>query len=168
EVSYTTNLISELKSKGVFLSNSLYDDIWLFSHEYSLGRSIKLDFGKIDKNLNKDDQLLIKCWIGSLLEKYRPSTCIHYFHHFCMAVNITKFFSLDRINHFVEWLHEDHITNNEKTYVLSTVFSFFDLVKFPIRVNILLNYTMYGTKLNLLKIPSNCLHQDIPYYSHII
>lgn len=126
EVSYTTNLISELKSKGVFLSNSLYDDIWLFSHEYSLGRSIKLDFGKIDKNLNKDDQLLIKCWIGSLLEKYRPSTCIHYFHHFCMAVNITKFFSLDRINHFVEWLHEDHITNNEKTYVLSTVFSFFD------------------------------------------
>src|SRR5690625_5361703 len=43
-----------------------------------------------------------------------------------MVVNITKFFSLDRINHFVEWLHEDHITNNEKTYVLSTVFSFFD------------------------------------------
>src|SRR5699024_9594647 len=43
-----------------------------------------------------------------------------------MAVNITKFFSLDRINHFVEWLHEDHITNNEKTYVQSTVFSFFD------------------------------------------
>ncbi|QSN68898.1 site-specific integrase [Mammaliicoccus sciuri] len=126
EVTYTTNLISELKSKGVFLSKSFYDDIWLFSHEYSPGRTIKLDFGKIDNDLNREEKLLIKCWIGSLLEKYRPSTCIHYFHHFCIAVNITKFFSLDRINHFVEWLHEDHITNNEKTYVLSTVFSFFD------------------------------------------
>ncbi|MCD2456214.1 integrase [Staphylococcus aureus] len=126
EVTYTTNLISELKSKGVFLSKSFYDDIWLFSHEYSPGRTIKLDCGKIDNDLNREEKLLIKCWIGSLLEKYRPSTCIHYFHHFCIAVNITKFFSLDRINHFVEWLHEDHITNNEKTYVLSTVFSFFD------------------------------------------
>lgn len=126
EVTYTTNLISELKSKGVFLSKSFYDDIWLFSHEYSPGRTIKLDFGKIDNDLNREEKLLIKCWIGSLLEKYPPSTCIHYFHHFCIAVNITKFFSLDRINHFVEWLHEDHITNNEKTYVLSTVFSFFD------------------------------------------
>ncbi|MEK1495593.1 integrase [Staphylococcus aureus] len=126
EVTYTTNLISELKSKGVFLSKSFYDDIWLFSHEYSPGRTIKLDCGKIDNDLNREEKLLIKYWIGSLLEKYRPSTCIHYFHHFCIAVNITKFFSLDRINHFVEWLHEDHITNNEKTYVLSTVFSFFD------------------------------------------
>ncbi|ADU31289.1 tyrosine-type recombinase/integrase [Evansella cellulosilytica] len=126
EITYANNLISELKTNGIFLSNSLHDDIWLFSHEYSPGRSIKLDFGKIEKDLNKDDQLLIKCWIGSLLDKYRPSTCIHYFHHFCMAINITNFFSLDRINHFVEWLHEDHITNNEKTYVLSTVFSFFD------------------------------------------
>lgn len=126
EVTYTTNLISELKSKGVFLSKSFYDDIWLFSHEYSPGRTIKLDCGKIDNDLNREEKLLIKCWIGSLLEKYRPSTCIHYFRHFCIAVNITKFFSLDRINHFVEWLHEDHITNNEKTYVLSTVFSFFD------------------------------------------
>ncbi|WHI58796.1 tyrosine-type recombinase/integrase [Mammaliicoccus lentus] len=126
EVTYTINLISELKSKGVFLSKSFYDDIWLFSHEYSPGRTIKLDFGKIDNDLNREEKLLIKCWIGSLLEKYRPSTCIHYFHHFCMAVNITKFFSLGRINHLVEWLHENHITNNEKTYVLSTVFSFFD------------------------------------------
>ncbi|RST76212.1 site-specific integrase [Siminovitchia acidinfaciens] len=126
EITYVINLLSELKSKGTFLSNSLHDDIWLFSHEYSPGRTIKLDFGKIDKGLKQDDQLLIKCWIGSLLDKYRPSTCIHYFHHFCMAINITNFFSLDRIDHFVEWLHEDHITNNEKTYVLSTVFSFFD------------------------------------------
>lgn len=126
EVTYTINLISELKSKGVFLSKSFYDDIWLFSHEYSPGRTIKLDFGKIDNDLNREEKLLIKCWIGSLLEKYRPSTCIHYFHHFCMAVNITKFFSLGRINHLVEWLHENHITNNEKSYVLSTVFSFFD------------------------------------------
>src|SRR5699024_3840066 len=78
DVSYTTNLISELKSKGVSLSNSLYDDIWLFSHEYSLGRSIKLDFGKIDKNLNKDDKLLIKCWIVQYIEKNQHPTCIHY------------------------------------------------------------------------------------------
>ncbi|MCZ8533031.1 integrase [Psychrobacillus psychrodurans] len=126
EITNVINLLSELKSKGIFLSNSLHDNIWLFSHEYSPGRSIKIDFGKIDKGLNQDDQLLVKCWIGSLLDKYRPSTCIHYFHHFCMAINITNFFSLDRINHFVEWLHEDHITNNEKTYVLSTVISFFD------------------------------------------
>ena len=126
EVTYARNIISELKSDEIFLSNSFYDDIWLFSHEYSSGRSIKLDFSKIDINLNRNEQLLIKCWIVSLLENYRPSTCIYYFHHFSMAVNITNFFSLDSLNHFIEWLHEDYITNNEKTYLLSTVFSFFD------------------------------------------
>lgn len=140
EITYTIKLISELKSKGIFLSNSIHDNIWLFSHEYSPGRSIKLDFRKINKDLNQDDQLLIRCWIGSLLDKYRPSTCIHYFHYFCMASNITNFFSLDRIDHFVEWLHEDHITNNEKTYLLSTVFSFFDFSEIP-------NSSKYLTKL---------------------
>ncbi|CAM3746784.1 tyrosine-type recombinase/integrase [Mesobacillus zeae] len=140
EITYVINLILELKAKGIFLSNSIHDDIWIFSHEYSPGRSIKLDFGKINKGLTQDGQLLIKCWIGSLLDKYRPSTCIHYFHYFCMAINITNFFSLNRIDHFVEWLHEDQITDNEKTYVLSTVFSFFDFSEIS-------NSSKYLTKL---------------------
>lgn len=163
EVTYTIKLISELKSKGIFLSNSIHDNVWLFSHEYSPGRSIKIDFRKIDKNLNPDDQLLIKCWIGSLLDKYRPSTCIHYFHYFCMASNITNFFSLDRIDYFVEWLHEDHITNNEKTYALSTVFSFFDFGEIP-------NSTKYLTKLydihNKIKFTKNPI--NLPSSKYIL
>jgi len=126
ETTSITNLILELKSKGIFLSKSFHDDVWLFSHEYSPGRSIKLDFNKIVVDLNKDDLLLIKYWVGSLLEKYRPSTCIHYFNNFSKAVNITNFFSLDRLNFFVKWLLEDHISDNDKTYLLSNVFSFFD------------------------------------------
>ncbi|MDQ0298695.1 hypothetical protein J2S78_001103 [Salibacterium salarium] len=168
EVTYTTNLIFELKSKGVFLSKSLYDDIWIFSHEYSSGRTIKLDFGKIDNHLSKDDLLLIKCWIGSLLEKYRPSTCIHYFHHFCIAVNITDFFSLDRVNHFVEWLHQDHITNNEKTYVLFTVFSFFDFSEINNSSKYLAN--LYDTRKkikfdkNPIQLPSSKYILSFSYY----
>src|SRR5699024_7881783 len=126
ETTSITNLILELKSKGIFLSKSFHDDVWLFSHEYSPGRSIKLDFNKIVVDLNKDDLLLIKYWVGSLLEKYRPSTCIHYFNNFSKAVNITNFFSLDRLIYFVKWLLEDNISDNDKTYLLSNVFSFFD------------------------------------------
>lgn len=131
EYIYAKNIISDLKSKGVFLSNSFYDDLWLFSHEYSSGRTIKLDFSKISLDLNNNDQLLIRCWISLLLEKYRPSTCIHYFHYFSKAVNITNFFSLSNINHFVEWLNENHITKNEKTYLLFTVFDFFNYSEIP-------------------------------------
>lgn len=153
EVTSYTYLISELKSKGIFLSNSFNDDNWLFSHEHSPGRTINLDFKKINIDLNQDDLLLIKYWIVSLLEEYQPSTCINYFHHFCKAVNITDFFSLDKLNNLIEWLLEDHISDNDKTYVLSNIFSFFDFSEIANSSNYLAKLYDIRNKIKFTKNP---------------
>src|SRR5699024_5386004 len=153
EIAQAKSLIENLKSEKVFLSNSFNDNVWSFSHEYSSGRIIKLNFNKININLNKDELLLIKCWICSLLESNRPSTCIHYFHYFSEAVNITKFFSVDHLNNFLDWLHDINISNNKISYLLFSIFNFFEYSEIPSSSNYLTKLNDVRNKIKFKKTP---------------
>lgn len=124
EYSLANEIIEELIEKNIFLSKSFSDNIWYFSHEYSPGRKTNIDFNKV--KLIKADLHLIKCWVASLLQNYKPTTCNFNFHYLSKAINMTNFFSLNKIEDFNKWLYSEEISNNVKTHIISSTLNFFD------------------------------------------
>ena len=124
-------VLKNLEMKKIFLSKSYLENVWIFAHELSPGRSIKLNYEKIQKYVTDEDLNIIKLWICSMLTKYKPSTVIYYYHHFSIAVKKSQYFSEERLAFFVDWLHQDDLSNNRKTYLISTALNYFEFSDHP-------------------------------------
>lgn len=131
DIENSLEVLKNLELKNEFLSKSYLENVWIFAHELSPGRSIKLDYGKIKIYVTDENLILIKLWIASMLSKYKPSTVIYYFHHFSIAVKRTHFFSEEHLNSFIDWLHQDNLSNNRKTYLIATTLNFFEFSDHP-------------------------------------
>lgn len=126
EIDYYMNLVHELQKEEIFLADSINKNLWIFPHVHSPGRLIRIDFSKINLKLEADTNLLLKCWILSLLEKYKPYTCASYFHYLAEHINKTNFFSDKKVQVFSTWIGNSDISNNTKKSTLTAIINFFD------------------------------------------
>lgn len=124
--------LTELKKNNILLSSGFDDDIWLFADINSKGRTRRMNFYIIDEekiNFPADFKLILKCWVGNLLNINKPATVATSYYYLILGIKKTNCFSDEKLEQFINWLHTSTYNKNSKISLVNNILKFLDFSK---------------------------------------
>lgn len=125
--------LAKQQTEGTLMYGSFEEDRWKFENHLSPGSGFIFSFNEIRERLhfhalgNEEDIILIlKCWVCDLVCDYHPHTVRSMFGMLQEALIKTQGFRVEKLEMFIEFLHQDERTHDQIGRLIITTLSFLD------------------------------------------